>query len=89
MELDYGRDIVIQETTGQLHGEGVPQEEVNAEMEPLSQEVPGVQRIVGWESLSVSLPYSYTLCFQCHLLQPYCVVTFPLVRVTGGKLIMD
>lgn len=87
--LDYGRDTVIQEATGQLHGEGIPQEELNAEMEPLSQEIPGVQRIVGLESLSTSLPYSYTFCFQFHLLQPYCVISFPLVRATGGKFIMN
>jgi len=67
---------MIQETTGQRRGEGVLQEELNAEMEPLFQEVPGLRRIVGWGSVSTSLPYSYTFCFQFRLLQPYCGVPF-------------
>lgn len=74
MELDYGRDIVIQETTGQLHGEEIPQKELSAGMEPLSQEVPGVQRLAGWESLYKSpifLRFQF-IFYSCTMLRSLC-----------------
>lgn len=90
MKFRYRRDIAIQETTGQLCGEDICQEELNTEMEPFSQDIHGIQRIlVCGSTLGKSLyRYPYTLSFQFHLLQLCCVVIFPPSRVTAGRLIM-
>lgn len=77
MKFRYRRDIAIQETTGQLCGEDICQEELNTEMEPFSQDIHGIQRILvcgstlGSLSTNFLIPSVFSFIFYCYAVLLY------------------